>query len=878
MNIRELQIDNIRTFELDERDNQYSLVVFFPIHLDDDSGVAHVLEHMISKNIAQNGYTFADLNIYYQDISVNAETDSYYVAFYFTCNCEASFSAGLETIISSALVDELSYDLFNQECFHFDNKIPGGVVYNEMKNVFCKLQRRLDFAFCKSIELDSGAKHEPGGLPFEICNLSFSKVLTYRNRYINKNNCNIIFSGLEASKVVDSVLNKYSKYYLKSEHHFVPHFSPAATSQRYIPEESEEQRVYVTYAIALGKAYQYETEILVWFLRDMLKELGTYIFDMFALKNAVYHCEFTGVKVFGGKAYLCIVSSGERIDGSTMGTLLAGLVHIYSQNIAHTRLLKKCKIQYLENIFSPALIVPNRLLFCLPFILNDDVASLQRLAEDIIDSEKEYHLLDSMLKMLTLNLESKSLIMAVSEPATYSIKELLNREVDYLVRLEKRRNRDCPKSQPNTRHTTDLENRKGSHKSSKYSGGFSLTNQLHKSFGVDYYHCVYNLNNIPPCYIVRIPIVIKAIKKLLGEYVQYDTEVYLFSHITSEDVPLHLMAIKIKILSSERINKHDLDTKVHAVLDLITSAQYHMDDMGETGTLLQDIKDDSLSLAFHSCQSSIGLAINEWRGIEQFYFLQKNYQPNEIFSDRQFLDSLRSLKMISFLVKDNISYSDTISEVKQSLARNSSWMESYSHIRSWCKSQDRLRAFITYNGAESNLVIKSRIPTKDRLLLTCLFILSEYINEQYFNAIERDLFGAYGARLFIDFATFEVCIMLHRVPDIFRSYNKICENQHIICLEHIEESAFERYRNISHNKLLGESTPLNNTIRLIYNELTGTTGKLDSISREIESVTKEFAVKVCRSYFKNCQLSVAITTNDTLKTKTQFAFENVYAI
>jgi Zn-dependent M16 (insulinase) family peptidase len=117
MTVRIVELNGLKSHQIHSDASEYSGMLAFPIVLDDDSGVAHVLEHMVCLQRTQNGHSFQGLANGLPDVRVNAITEADHIAFYFTCRSRESFSITLDTLIRAALIENLDPKLFAQEAY-----------------------------------------------------------------------------------------------------------------------------------------------------------------------------------------------------------------------------------------------------------------------------------------------------------------------------------------------------------------------------------------------------------------------------------------------------------------------------------------------------------------------------------------------------------------------------------------------------------------------------------------------------------------------------------------------------------------------------------------------------------------------------------------
>lgn len=175
--------------------------IAFKTPVENNTGVAHVLEHLILRGsskyetdklfseLAQksyytyiNGLTFPDRTIY-PIASCNNEEFSNLISIYMDC------------VFSPLFLKERQ--LFDEEVWIKNNfgEKKGGIVYNEMLGVY---SNPLEYQFRNARRLlfsDTRYGFDAGGIPEDILNLSYIEVLKYYEKYYHPSNSYIYLYG-----------------------------------------------------------------------------------------------------------------------------------------------------------------------------------------------------------------------------------------------------------------------------------------------------------------------------------------------------------------------------------------------------------------------------------------------------------------------------------------------------------------------------------------------------------------------------------------------------------------------------------------------------------------------------------------------------------
>ena len=141
---------NVRVVKVPAGKGEYAAAILFPIKTRCDSGVAHVLEHVLSCSKNKYGRSLRDLRDDFADVSINAVTECDRIVFFATCATAESFIAAVACLlelpsiqIESALVQQEGSQRLALETDNGSRFVATGVVYNEMKSAFYTESRQL---------------------------------------------------------------------------------------------------------------------------------------------------------------------------------------------------------------------------------------------------------------------------------------------------------------------------------------------------------------------------------------------------------------------------------------------------------------------------------------------------------------------------------------------------------------------------------------------------------------------------------------------------------------------------------------------------------------------------------------------------------------
>lgn len=190
---------------------------------EDSTGVFHILEHSVlcgsdkypvkepfvdllksSMNTFLNAMTFPDKTIY--PVSSRNKRDFLNLT-----------SVYLDAVFAPKLRENPS--IFHQEGIHteFNDGVPSykGVVFNEMKGAMSNVDDRIEHGLLKLMFPDSIYRHNSGGDPAVIPDLTYEQYLKSYNRYYHPSNSRIFLDGSvpleETLELIDSYLDKFDR-------------------------------------------------------------------------------------------------------------------------------------------------------------------------------------------------------------------------------------------------------------------------------------------------------------------------------------------------------------------------------------------------------------------------------------------------------------------------------------------------------------------------------------------------------------------------------------------------------------------------------------------------------------------------------------------
>ncbi len=259
-----------RVVLIDNDDKNKVFAIGFRTPPEDDTGVAHILEHSVlcgsrkfpskdpfielakgSLNTFLNAMTYSDKTVY--PIASCNDTDFHNLMHVYL---DAVFYPNIYT------TDEI----LKQEGWHYEiDSMDGelsfnGVVYNEMKGALSSADAMLERKIEAALLCDTPYAYESGGDPDAIPQLTKEKFLAFHTRYYHPSNSYIYLYGkVDFEKELDFLDREYLSHFEKrkidSEIALQTPFSePRLVEDTYSVSEDGEDGIYLSYNTAFGKS------------------------------------------------------------------------------------------------------------------------------------------------------------------------------------------------------------------------------------------------------------------------------------------------------------------------------------------------------------------------------------------------------------------------------------------------------------------------------------------------------------------------------------------------------------------------------------------------------------------------------------------------
>ena len=245
-------------------DDNNAFTVTFPTIPQDNTGVAHILEHIVlcgSEKFPIRDPFFSmlprSLNTF-----MNAMTSSAWTTYPFSTRNQKDFFNLLEVYLDATFFPKISEEAYKQEAWRFefasgsDASTPleyKGIVFNEMKGGMADVSSRLHDAVSKAIFPDITYSNNSGGEPVDIPNLTWQNLRDFHATHYHPSNAYFYTYGnfsLQATlkTIEENVLARFSKLEKDWSIPNQPRFSaPRQTEASYAiaPNESSRKKAQV---------------------------------------------------------------------------------------------------------------------------------------------------------------------------------------------------------------------------------------------------------------------------------------------------------------------------------------------------------------------------------------------------------------------------------------------------------------------------------------------------------------------------------------------------------------------------------------------------------------------------------------------------------
>lgn len=235
---RHLQTD-ASLLSLENQDENKSFGIAFRTPVSDSTGVTHILEHSVLGGSAKYPVKepFVELIKGSLKTFINAFTYPDRTVYPVASTNRQDFYNLVDVYLDAVFHPLLTPEHLQQEGWHFEIDESGalifsGIVFNEMKGAYSSPERRLYEAAEKSVFPDTTYRHESGGHPVHIPDLTYESFKSYYESHYNPTNAFIVFSGDDDPGERLRLLDRYLGAYPRIEPNAAIPLQPRFTAPR----------------------------------------------------------------------------------------------------------------------------------------------------------------------------------------------------------------------------------------------------------------------------------------------------------------------------------------------------------------------------------------------------------------------------------------------------------------------------------------------------------------------------------------------------------------------------------------------------------------------------------------------------------------------
>ena len=263
---------NCKHIHLDSKSNEKVFMVAFRTIPEDSTGVAHILEHTAlcgSKKYPVRDPFFMmirrSLNTF-----MNAFTSSDWTAYPFATQNDKDFHNLLSVYLDSSFfpnLDKLDFLQEGHRLEYSENNNPDsvleikGVVYNEMKGAMSSVTSQLWHGMSKHLYSSSTYKHNSGGNPEEIIDLTHDYLVDFHKKHYHPSNATFFtFGNIDPEEIQkyinENVLNSFkpseNNIFVENEKRIA---NPKTISEFYNPQPNDQNNHHVVLSWLLGESH-----------------------------------------------------------------------------------------------------------------------------------------------------------------------------------------------------------------------------------------------------------------------------------------------------------------------------------------------------------------------------------------------------------------------------------------------------------------------------------------------------------------------------------------------------------------------------------------------------------------------------------------------
>lgn len=875
----------VRVVKLPAGKGEYAAAILFPIKTRCDSGVAHVLEHVLSCSKNKYGRSLRDLRDDFADVSINALTECDRIVFFATCATVESFIAAVACLlelpsiqIESALVQQEGFQQLALETDNGSRFVASGVVYNEMKSTFYTESRQLLLGTSEQL-FDGSFGHDSGGDPEILCHVTPAQVDLFATEFITHANAFLLVQGGKEALAEAERL---------SRDQVTPPRKATARSSRLRRRmdsgthlyDGNEGVYFHRYALPIGKALDPTATFVSWVIDGALKEFSPALVQVGARVGGEYLSRFSGTLQTGPDLHL-LITFRARVPEIDHRQLLNVVIKQYLVDYVHARPPIKHtidrEIQLRERHLAYERGTPSGLLMLCDHLLYGGIEEFNRLPDDV---ERVRQILShpSALREALTAAFSANWRRIVVPPSSRAFCEVMSRENRMLNRLSIRRNGHF--APPRLADIASEASAPLPFRARPQQADVAKPAGILNTGGIAYLHLVFNLSQVDADLLPFVPLAAHVIVETADTLGAVSLQCSPFSQWTSATDASIFLAVRMKWIRGAAPKLDESNPKEY-LFELLEAATQRVtlrkEDVDSFATGLMR---NPMGVLFAQTGSAASMAAHVtglWSGFSQVRFLEAPH-PTDLLSEPVFrlIRQLAQCPMMSFLFDDGTESAEALARVS-ALAAEPGWR---SHRHSQGFEVQRSNAISVVAGIKGlpSILLKYSIGDLDSAKTAALCLALEVLDSALFTPVLRDSLGSYGVFFGRDQTLNQLFIGVYQTPSLLECSRQFARLGNIVDRMALDRLNVASLRIKAQMKFGLAESALNRLVIASYDHCLGRVNREREIIRCVRTIPLGQAMSEASAFFGARQPSMSATCSTTTDLRAELGLDRVEAV
>jgi hypothetical protein len=829
-------------FHFPATSERWSALLFVPVRLHDNSGVAHVLEHMVGTVQTAEGSSVRGLLSAGMRVGASTEEDA--ISFFVECGSASEFRHALKTLHRAAFSAALTESLFRQEGFHVAVDQHGiarfaGVVHNEMATDFHAIDRQLDRAVLQALRGSERLPEDPGGDPAAIRRLRHSDCLRFAAQHLSPHRAMLLMRTPEAASQLSSSFDGLPV------HRPLPSHDPTlrAVGPRrpagYALQGHGMYRRLLRPTVPVGPPWMACTQARSWLAECAFAALeGTFgpLADKLDLSFEPHLGGWVrSVDVLAVGATFC--ARNDRPAEALSRTFASVLAHVARELPAdvvegHVGRRLAQTLAWSEREADDHRFLHHRA----RQLLDDDLHGTGHFPRQL---QEAAHALSTATGLAAAKEAfARAPVTCVSvTPWPLTLEAERHREARMLERLQRRTGlrsatvMQVPPPPGLARPHTPGAQTKGS--TARLATG-----------GRSHWHQLLNVSQVSLDDLIALPLLLQRLQRALQRQ-GIDLQVNLFSHALTSTASLQLVSLRLTGAPAQL--KADVDA-VHRGLDELAGCEPMDRQSVALAWQAAAQATDSLVMAQAADRACVSAeVIRTWQGVPQLHWLRQMSGTDPIGGRpmSRAAAGLLACPAAVFTLQDG----DRPLEVVEGMAERVG-ATAWPRRDATALASDRPGALLVLGSKpECSVARRQAISITDAATAAGVLALRHSWMEQYLEPRLRDDLGAYGAFFDFDVASMEMCWLIYRTGSPATALTRLRPSASVADVLAGERPAYPAATQRARARLEWRSDPLTMTLGQCYDLATGCLPRKQAIAQALEALSWEQAIRLVDEAF-----------------------------